>query len=329
IAEGAAAAAGVAALLVGAFEVREGRASAGTVLAAVSLAGLLGGYLRDLGRVAEYAAGARIARRAVRSFLDIPPLPDPADQPDLEVRTGAVEIERVSVGEALSDVTLRVRGGRRVAVVGANGAGKSTLVALVARLSDPDAGRVCIDGQDVRHRSLASVRAAVGIASPDLPLLRGSLRRNVTYRNPRVDEAELARISTLCGLDELAAELPDGWRTDVGESGSRLSAGQRGRVAVARAALGRPPLLVLDEAESHLDADASRVVDRVLADHSGTALVVTHRRELVERADEVWCLQDGRVVETGPPGLLLTGTGPTARLFAAGPRPVAALAGRS
>ncbi|PZS18324.1 MAG: hypothetical protein DLM57_06480 [Pseudonocardiales bacterium] len=121
----------------------------------------------------------------------------------------------------------------------------------------------------------------------------------------------------LCGLDELVAALPGGWRAEVGDAGSRLSAGQRARLAVARAALGNPSLLVLDEAEAHLDFSAADMVDRVLTEYTGTALVVTHRRELVERADVVWCLHEGRVVEIGPPGALLHGNGPTSRLFGA------------
>ncbi len=315
IAEGSAAAAGVVALLVGAFEVRAGRASPGTVVAGVSIAGLLAGYLRDLGRITEYAARARVARAAARRFLAIPPLPDRPGLPDLQVGGGALDIERVWLGDALVDVSLRAEPGQTVAVVGPNGAGKSTLAAVAARLVDPDKGRVRLDGQDLRSRTVTSVRNAVGIAGPDLPLLRGSMSRNVRYRVPRIDEGEVARISGLCELDQLAAELPDGWRSDVGEGGSRLSAGQRARITVGRAVLGRPVLLILDEAEAHLDTAAARVIDRVLDDHAGTALVVTHRRALVERADVVWCLQSGRVAEVGPPALLLAGSGPTARLF--------------
>lgn len=321
IAEGTAASAGVVALLVGAFEVRAGHATPGTVLAGVSVAGLLGGYLRDLGRVTEYAARATIARAAARRFLAIPSLPDPAGAPDLTEGGGALHLEAVTLGDVLVDVTLHAEPGQTVAVVGPNGAGKSTLALLAARLIDPDRGRVSIDGQDLRTRSVASVRRAVGVASPDLHLLRGSMSRNVRYRFPRVEDDEVARVAALCELDQLAQDLPDGWSSDVGEGGSHLSAGQRARIAVARAVLGRPTLLVLDEAETHLDGRSAAVVDRVLDDHTGTALVVTHRRALVERADVVWCLRDGRVAEVGPPERLLAGDGPTARLFAEPPAP--------
>ncbi|SDD68872.1 ABC transporter ATP-binding protein [Auraticoccus monumenti] len=316
IAEAAATAAGAVVLLVGALEVQSGRASAGTVVAALSVTGLLGGYLRDLGRVSEYASRASVARHAARRFLTTPTLPDPDGLPPLRVERGEVRLEGVTVEGALQQVDATVGPGEVVAVVGPNGAGKSTLMSVVSRLIDPDRGRVVVDGQDLRDRSLRSVRQAVGLAGPDLPLLRGSLRRNVCYRRPRVDAEELARITRLCDLDELAEELPDGWDSDVGEGGSRLSAGQRARVTIARAALGRPPVLILDEAEAHLDARAVTVLERVLRDHRGVALVVTHRRSVVEAADRVWHLADGRLVETGRPDELLAGSGPTARLLA-------------
>ncbi len=315
IAEGTATLATVAALLVGALEVQAGRTTAGTVVAAVSIAGLLAGHLRDLGRVAEHATGASVARAAARRFLAMPPLHDPPGAPPLQVAGGDVQLQAVALGEALVGVSLHARAGQTIAVVGPNGAGKSTLVALVARMVDPDHGQVRIDGQDLRTRSLSSVRRAVGIAGPDLPLLRGSVERNVRYRSPRCDDGELARVADLCELQDVVASLPRGWRSDVGEGGSRLSAGQRARLTIARAALGRPAVLVLDEAEAHLDRHAARVVDRVLAAHQGTALVVTHRRALVERADQVWFLVDGHVAEVGTPQRLLAGSGPTAALF--------------
>jgi ATP-binding cassette, subfamily B, bacterial len=315
VAEGTAGLATVAVVLVGAAEVQAGRASAGTVIGAVSIIGMLAGHLRDLGRVAEYAAGAKVGRAAARRFLAMPTLPDPAGLPHLTVGSGRLELQGLALGHALRGVTLQAEPGQTVAIVGGNGAGKSTLVALAARLLDPDEGRVLLDGQDLRTRSLASVRAAIGIAGPDLPLLRGTVERNVRYRRPRAGRKELARVTALCGLDELVAVLPGGWHAEVGDGGSRVSAGQRARLTIARAVLGTPSLLVLDEAEAHLDRSAADMVDRVLADYAGTALVVTHRRDLVERADVVWCLDEGRVVEVGPPSAVLCGNGPTARLF--------------
>lgn len=316
VTEGTAVLATVVALVVGAAEVARGAASPGTVVAAMSIAGLLSGYLRDLGRVAEYAAGATVARAAVARFLAMESMPTEPDLPDLEADVGEVELEDVSLGDALTSVTLRAPAGAVVAVVGPNGAGKSTLVSVLARLVAPDSGAVRIDGQDLARCNLASVRRAVGVASPDLPLLRGSMSRNVRYRLPKADDETVARVSALCELEVVAATLPDGWRSDVGETGTKLSTGQRARLLLARAALGEPAVLVLDEAEAHLDLHAAGIVDRVVGDRRArTTVVVTHRRELVERADVVWSLADGRVVEVGAPEELLSGDGPTARLL--------------
>ncbi|MGJ7440657.1 ATP-binding cassette domain-containing protein [Aquipuribacter sp. MA13-6] len=332
VAEGTAVAATAVVLLVGAGRVGAGAVDTATVVAVMSIAGLLSGYLRDLGRVAEYAAAASVARDAVRSFLAVEPAHDPVDAPDLAPRGGAVSVVGVTVAGSLDDVTVTAPAGATVAVVGPNGAGKSSLVAVIARLLPADSGTVMIDRQDVMACSLRSVRQHVGMATPDLPLLKGSLERNVRYRLPRAEQAEVDRVVDLCGLATVVDTLPDGWRTDVGEGGSRLSAGQRARVMVARAALGDPAVLVLDEAEAHLDRHAAEVVDRVLDDRVGTTLVVTHRRELVARTDLVWHLRDGRVVEVGPPAQVLVGDGPTARLFAPaddGPAPLPVDAGRA
>ncbi|WP_432544863.1 ATP-binding cassette domain-containing protein [Kineococcus sp. SYSU DK002] len=315
VAESGAGLATVAALVAGAASVRAGATGPGTVVAAVSVAGLLASHLRDLGRVAEHAAAARVARAAARRTLAVGGFGPGADR--LRAPEGAVRLRGVRFGDALGGsqgITAAVAPGRTVALVGPNGAGKSTLAALLARLVDPDEGAVELDGTDLRTVTPASVHRVVGVAGPDLPLLRGSLRRNVTYRRPRCGEAELRRVAALCDLGEVVSDL-GGWDADVGPGGRRLSAGQRGRVALARAVLGGPRVLVLDEAEAHLDERAAAVVEAVLRRHRGTAFVVTHRRRTLELADEVWCLVDGRIVESGPPDRLLTAGGPTARLF--------------
>jgi ABC-type multidrug transport system fused ATPase/permease subunit len=274
----------VVVLLVGAVEVAGGRASPGTVVAAMAVVGLLASPLRDLGRVSEYWYGSRVALERAR---DLPP------------GSGRLALEGIGVDGALHDVTARLEPGRAVAVIGPNGAGKSTLVAVAARLLDPDRGRVLIDGHDLAEVTLASARRAVGIAGPDLPLLRGTVDYNVRYRSKRASAEELERVRELCALDELAAALPRGMETKVAEDGRGLSAGQRQRIALARALLGRPAVLLLDEADANLDEQARAVVDRVVDDQRlrGSVLVVTHRRELVERCDEVWALEGGRLAE--------------------------------
>jgi ABC-type multidrug transport system fused ATPase/permease subunit len=187
-----------------------------------------------------------------------------------------------------------------VAVVGDNGAGKSTLLALAARLIDPDAGSVSLNGRDVRDVTLASLRRAVGIAGPDMPLLRGDVESNLRYRWPDAPVAELERVRRLTDLDDVLADLPQGTATRLAERGAGLSSGQQARVALARALVGDPPLLLLDEVEAHLDSGAAAIVDRVLADRRGraTTIVVTHRSEIIAAADVVWQLSQGRLVAT-------------------------------
>lgn len=319
VTEATVALASAAALLIGVFEVAAGQASAGTVVAAMALVGILMSPLRDLGRVQEYWHGACISREKLREFLDSPSLVvDAPDAPDLCLGAGRLEFEAVSVAGGVDQVMATVEPGTVVALVGPNGAGKSTLLSLAARLIDPDQGVVRLDGQDLAKHSLASVRRAIGMAGSDLPLLRGTVEKNLRYRWPDAPEQEIARVRALCGVDEVLAELPDGEKTRVAEGGVGLSTGQRQRIALARALLGNPPLLLLDEVDANLDPKASAVVDRVLAEYQGTILLVTHRLDHLLRADVIWYMEAGRVIEAGPSARILSGNGPTARMFRAG-----------
>lgn len=307
------------ALLLGAAEVGAGRASAGTVVAAMTIVGLLVPPLRDLGRVVEYRQNAVVSLQKIREFLETAePVADPAGAPDLAPGPGRLAFADVRVRGSLDGVSAVAEPGTLVAVVGPNGAGKSTLLGVAARLVEPDAGIVSLDGQDLAAHRLGSVRARVAMAGPDLPLLRGSIGRNLSYRRPDAPPEELARIRELCGIDAVLAELPDGLETRVAEDGRGLSSGQRQRIALARALLGDPTVLLLDEADVNLDPQAAGVIDRVLAGFRGTVLLVTHRRERVAAADAVWHLEGGRLVADGPPEVLLAG-GVTGRLFGGAP----------
>lgn len=314
--DGTAALASGTALLMGAIEVAAGRATPGTVVAAMTIVGLLVPPLRDLGRVQEYWHNSRVSLRKIQEFLDTPSLVTEAlNAPDLELGPGRLEFEQVSLEGSLQDVSAVAEPGTVVALVGPNGAGKSTLLSLAARLMDPDAGTIRLDGQDLSAYSLTSVRRAIGMAGPDLPLLRGTVDKNLLYRWPDAPIEEILRVRRLCEVDQVLAELPEAEKTRVSEGGIGLSAGQRQRIALARAILGNPPLLLLDEVDANLDAQATAVVDRVLAEHKGTVLLITHRAERLAAADAIWYLEDGKLLEAGPPTALLTGNGPTAHLF--------------
>ncbi|MBK7541032.1 MAG: ABC transporter ATP-binding protein [Candidatus Competibacteraceae bacterium] len=307
-------------VVLGALEVASGRTTPGTVVGAMTIVGLLLPALRDLGRTHEYAYGFRVASERLQRFLELPSLvSDYPGAPDLALVRGRLELRQASVGGVFEGLNATALAGGRIAIVGPNGAGKSTLLALAARLLDPDRGTVLLDSQDLAQHSLASVRQAVGMVSAELPLLKGTIAKNLRYRWPDAPDQEVARVCALCGVDELLAELPEGAQTRLLEDGKNLSPGQRQRIALARALLGQPALLLLDEVEAHLDLRASGVIDRILAHYDGTVLMVTHHRDRLFQADEIWHMADGRLVETGPPLKLLNSDGPTRRLFGAIP----------
>jgi ABC-type multidrug transport system fused ATPase/permease subunit len=311
-------AAGVGALLLGAALVSADQATPGTVVGAMSLVGLLTPALRDLGRVLEYWHGARVSREKIESFLALAPTSPVSsgsrDTTDLAA-AGRLEFNGAGAGQALQPFSAGVKSGARVAIVGPNGSGKSTLLALVARLELPDSGTVTLDGKPIAELPPRELRRSVGMVSPDLPLLRGSLEKNLRYRWPRAPREELQRVLALCGVDALIRELPRGLETRIVEGGMNLSVGQRRRIELARALLGAPQILLLDEVEANLDPATALVLGRALSQFTGTVLMATHRLERVAFADTVWYLDAGQLVESGPPGNLLSGHGPTARLF--------------
>lgn len=309
ITEGTALMASAAVLTAGAYEVGAGRSSPGTIVAGLSIVGLLVNPLRDLGRVHEYWHNSRTSLEKVQSFLDTPNvLQVVPNAPPFDDGPGRLEFDAVHLDGALAGVSATAEAQTLVAIVGPNGAGKSTLLSLAARLVDPERGTVLLDGQDLAVHSRSSVQAAVSMVGPDLPLLRGTVGRNLRYRWPDAPEEELERVRALCGLDEVLAELSDGLETRIVDGGRNLSAGQRQRIALARALVGEPRVLLLDEADANLDEDARGLTDRVVQSQRGlrTVLVVTHRPEVLEWADAIWYVEDGRLVaDTSAPQMAL------------------------
>ncbi len=287
-------------LSLGALEVFRNLTTAGNVVAAVAVVGFLSAAFRDMGRVHEYLQAYRVSKKKILDFMQTRQLQGRSSKlPSLQVREGAIELQGISIDGVLYELSGCIPGGARLAVVGDNGAGKSTLLQVIARLVDPDQGRVLIDGQDIRQCNLDSVREAIGIVSPDLPLLRGSVRYNLRYRKPDASAEELARVSRLCKIDDLLAQLPDGEDFRVKESGGNLSLGQRHKLALARALLGQPAILIVDEIDASLDQQAVKVFEDVLRDFSGTVLMVSRFKERLALADCYWFLADGRLKTSG------------------------------
>ncbi len=278
-------------IILGAWAVSRGQATPGTIIAAMMIVSMLAPQLRDLGRVHEYWRGARVSREKIIQFLNTPSLiAQQPDVKDLKLSHGKIEFRNVSAVGVIKNFSHCANGGERIALVGPNGAGKSTLLSLVVRLLDPDSGQILIDGQDISACSLRSLRASIGMVSPDLPLLRGSLERNLKYRLPNAGKTQIQQAISFCGIDSLAATLPRGMRTRLTEGGLNLSVGQRARLTLARALLGKPPILLLDEAEANLDSSATQLIDQVLASYPGTILMVTHRPNYLKHMNQVWQL---------------------------------------
>jgi len=273
-----------------------GGVSPGAAAAAIAVVAILVTPLRELSRVAEYRAGAVVATEKITQVLARPVRPRPAQPaPPLPAGPGQLELDRVRLDGMFGPLSVVAEPGEVVALVGPNGAGKTTLLTILAGLAHPDSGRVLLDGADVHTVAETDVRRSVGLVTPDLPLLRGTIADNVRYADPDADGRAVHDAIRRAGLDGLLASLPDGLRTRVGEGGAGLSAGQRQRVALARALLTGPRVLLLDEADAHLDQAATGVIDRVLAGFAGTVIVVTHRPERLAGVRTTWRLAAGRL----------------------------------
>ena len=201
----------------------------------------------------------------------------------------------------LDSITLEVKAGQIVALVGPSGAGKSTLASLLPRFYDPEKGSVRIDGADVRDFQIASLRNKISIVAQDTFLFNTTLAANIGYGRPEASEAEIREAAANALALEFIEQLPDGFQTIIGERGARLSGGQRQRIAIARALLENAPILILDEATSHLDTESESLVQKALSNliEGRTVIVIAHRLSTIRRADKIIVLDRGRIVETG------------------------------
>lgn len=302
VAESGALLAYLAVLLVGAMEVMAGKASVGMVVAAMTTVGVLMPQLRSLGRVLEYWHGFQVSARKIDDVFAlrgrIRQLPDARR---LERPEGVIVLDALSLDGSVKNASVRIPAGARVAVVGDNGSGKSTLLAALVRLVSPAHGHITLDNIDLTQIRLRDLRQQIALVSHDLPLLRGTVDYNLTYGCRRPDPQWQSQVEQWCGIEAMLAQWPQGRRQRVTEGGGNLSAGQRVRIMLARALLGAPRVILLDEIEGALDAQGQTLFDAMLGAYPGTVVWVSHDARRLEQADLVLRIgADGSLVHCRP-----------------------------
>lgn len=279
--------------------------------------------LNALGFVFREARDATVNAERLLRLLDEPvTVVDRPDAAELRVDGGHVRFEGVRFGyepgrPVVQDITLAIPPGATLAIVGGSGSGKSTLARLLLRQHDVEAGRITIDGQDIRDVRQASLRAAIGVVPQDTVLFDDTIAYNIAYGRPGATHEDVVAAAGAAQVHEFVMSLPRQYDTGVGERGLKLSGGERQRIAIARVLLRDPPLMVLDEATSALDTRSERAIQARL-DHVArgrTTLVIAHRLSTVVDADEIVVLDAGRIVERGRHQALLTQRGLYARLW--------------
>lgn len=270
-----------------------------------------------------YQQGTAALRKLSEVLTTVPSVAEADDASALPPIQGAIRLDDVSFAygtgaEVLSGVTLDIAEGETFALVGPTGAGKSTIAKLVTRFHDPSAGAVSIDGHDLRGVTLHSLRSQLGVVPQEPFLFGGTIRDNLVFARPDASDDELTEAVRLVGLDQLVDELPDGIDSLVHERGSSLSAGERQLLALARAFLARPRVLVLDEATSSLDLSAEARIEAALDVllEGRTAVIIAHRLATARKADRIGVIEEGRLVEMGSHDELVTMGGRYAAMFA-------------
>jgi ATP-binding cassette, subfamily B, bacterial len=301
-------------LLYGAKEVIEGRLAVGAYSTLLFLVQRLLWPLTRLGQTLDLYQRAMASTNRFMNLLDTPiaihsgnialPLSSIAG----EIKLDEVTFAYPGRSAVLSDFSLHIPAGKTTAIVGSTGSGKSTLVKLLLRLYEIDRGRITLDGVDIRDLRLQDLRGAIGLVSQDVFLFHGSVRENIAYGNPHVALEEVISAAKIAEAHDFIVQLPQRYDTIVGERGQKLSGGQRQRLAIARAILKNPPILILDEATSAVDNETEAAIQKSLEKitQNRTTIAIAHRLSTIRNADCIYVMEYGKLVEWGTHEELLT-----------------------
>jgi len=314
---------GVCAIVTyGGYQVISGQSTPGTFFSFMTALFMLYEPMKRVNEANMAIQEGVSAGERIFSLLDTPvEIVDRAGAVPLETVQDEVRYERVDFAydtePVLQDITLTIKAGEAVAIVGESGAGKSTLMDLLPRFYDVTSGSLTIDGTDVRDLTQNSLRGNIGIVTQQTILFDDTVRNNIAYGRPDLTLERVMEAARAAHAHGFISAMPQGYDTIIGENGIRLSGGERQRIAIARALLKNPPILILDEATSNLDSDSEKAVQKALEElmKGRTTLVVAHRLSTIRNVDRIYVLSDGRIVEQGSHDELLAANGEFSRIY--------------
>lgn len=286
-----------AVLVFGTVLVKDTSTTAGSVVAAMVVVALLTQPLRNIGRIYEYWHACNIAREKLECFLN-KVKPEGREIPE-QIGGGLLKLNVLSDFNGKVQPDKIIPFGKKIVILGKNGTGKSSLLANIAGVMRPSNGGVFLDGINVLNLQEKYLRTMIGMASSSLPLIKGTILKNICYRLPSATKEEIKQVIKDCRLESFINQLKNGLDFKVSIDGNNLSDGQKQKIILARALIGTPKILLLDEADSFLDEEASKLVSSIVENYLGTVIMVTHNINQILLADEVWLMSNGAIKWSG------------------------------